>query len=98
MNAIELEISVRTDPQPPEKLNPTAKVLWLALAGRWDAAHDGAQNLPNPAGAWIHAWLHREEGDLGNAMYWYTKAGKSAPPEGTSLIEEWFLIAKTLLG
>lgn len=98
MNANELEKSARNDSEQPPGLNPVAKALWLARAGRWDAAHDATQNLPDPAGPWIHAWLHREEGDLGNAMYWYSQAGKSAPPEGTSLKEEWLLIAQSLLG
>lgn len=81
----------------PEGLSAVAQVLWLARAGKWHEAHDGCQDLPDPAGAWIHAWLHREEGDLGNAMYWYSRAGKSAPPEGTSLKEEWLLIAQELI-
>ena len=57
--------------EPPAGLNNTLTTLWQARAGQWDNAHDSCQNLPDPDGAWIHAWLHRQEGDLSNASYWY---------------------------
>ncbi len=97
MTITELEKSAKIDSEHPPDLNPVARVLWLARVGYWDEAHDGCQDLPDPAVSWIHAWLHRQEGDLGNAMHWYSQAGKSAPPEGTSLKEEWLFIAKSLL-
>lgn len=96
MDATDLARSARSDAAPPAELTPEQRVLWLARAGRWDEAHDGCQNLPDPAGAWIHAWLHREEGDFGNATYWYSRAGKAAPSRSKPLEEEWLEIATTL--
>ncbi|PXA03644.1 hypothetical protein DDZ13_10120 [Coraliomargarita sinensis] len=81
----------------PEGLNDTERSLWLARAGRWDEAHDLCQTLHDPAGSWIHAWLHRQEGDYGNACYWYSRAGKPAADQDASLEEEWIEIAKALL-
>lgn len=97
MTAAELAASAESDASPPPDLSPAAQALWLAKAGRWDDSHDLCQDVPDPAGAWIHAYLHREEGDLGNAAYWYARAGRSAPPSGTSLAEEWRAIAGALL-
>mgnify|MGYP001125492665 CR=1 FL=1 len=55
--------------------------------GDWDRAHRIVQEINTPEAAWIHAYLHRVEGDLGNAAYWYRRAGR---PECTSpLEEEW---------
>ncbi|MFU8848219.1 MAG: hypothetical protein ACNA77_05825 [Opitutales bacterium] len=81
----------------PTGLNETERCLWLAKAGRWHDAHELCQQVPEPAGFWIHAWLHRQEGDYGNACYWYARAGKTAAPEQASLEEEWFEIARNLL-
>lgn len=53
------------------------RAIELADAGEWDAAHRAVQPLEDPVACWIHANLHREEGDLGNADYWYRRAGKS---------------------
>ncbi len=97
MNAVELSQSAVQDAQPPQGLSETARTLWFARAGRWDEAHDLCQDLPDPDGAWIHAWLHREEGDLGNAAYWYQRARKPTPPRNKDLADEWLEIAETLL-
>ena len=96
MTAEDLAASARSDSTPPPGLTPSAETLWLARAGRWDDAHDRCQNLPDPDGAWIHAHLHRQEGDLGNASYWYARAGRATPPS-VSIAEEWIEIAGTLL-
>jgi hypothetical protein len=96
MDAVTLANSARTDANPPADLSPTLLTLWLARAGKWDAAHDACQDLPDPAGAWIHAWLHREEGDYGNACYWYSRAGKPAPSRNAPLEDEWMQIAREL--
>ncbi|MCW1914511.1 hypothetical protein OJ996_13060 [Luteolibacter sp. GHJ8] len=96
MEAENLAKSATEDSNPPAGLPEELRVLWLARAGRWDQAHDACQDLPDPAGAWIHAWLHREEGDLGNAAYWYARARKPVPPKGLSLADEWMEIAKAL--
>lgn len=81
---------------PPAGLGAVQRVLWLARAGRWDQAHDQCQDLPDPAGAWIHAWLHREEGDSGNAAYWYRRAGQPVPERSLDLDDEWLRIAAAL--
>jgi len=64
-------------------------------AGNWEAAHDAAQADETPAGAWVHAYLHRKEGDLGNAGYWYRRAGR--PVAKGELAAEWEQIAGALL-
>ena len=94
MDADQLALSATTDSAPPVGLSAESRVLWLARAGKWDQAHDQCQDLPDPAGAWIHAWLHREEGDLGNAAYWYARARKPVPAKGISLEDEWLEIAR----
>lgn len=96
MDADNLARSAATDAAPPPGLPAELRVLWLARAGHWDKAHDQCQNLPDPAGAWIHAWLHRQEGDLGNAGYWYARARKPVPARDVSLEDEWLEIARAL--
>ncbi|MES2474734.1 MAG: hypothetical protein V4640_03055 [Verrucomicrobiota bacterium] len=96
MTALELALSAATDAVPPLGLSVPARALWLAKAGRWDAAHDLCQEIPGAAGAWIHAFLHREEGDRANASYWYSCAGKPTPPNGFPLEDEWLAIAQEL--
>lgn len=89
MTPAELRASAQSDSAPPAALSDELRALWLAAADRWEAAHDLCQNLPDPAGAWIHAYLHRVEGDLGNAAYWYRQAGRETPPAGLTLKQEW---------
>lgn len=72
------------------------EALKLAAAGDWDGAHRIAQNDPSPEAAWVHAHLHRVEGDLGNAGYWYRRAGK--PAATGDLAEERAAIEKALGG
>ncbi len=71
------------------------RALWLDARGNWDGAHDAAQADEGGAGDWVHAYLHRKEGDAGNAAYWYRRARK--PVCKTSLDEEWAAIADALL-
>jgi len=80
---------------PPATLPPPLRALWHDAKGNWDAAHDVAQDIDNATGAWIHAYLHRKEGDLGNAGYWYRRAQK--PECRSSLDAEWEEIATALL-
>ncbi|MEM9079687.1 MAG: hypothetical protein AAGC74_03240 [Verrucomicrobiota bacterium] len=86
--------SALNDSTPPENLSPELHVLWLAKAGQWHQSHDIAQNLPDPNGSWLHAYLHRLEGDDGNASYWYHRANKPTPPQTRSLDDEWFQLAR----
>lgn len=96
MNAAELAASAAKDPAPPAGISLSAQALWHARAGHWDQAHDLCQDVPGKAGSWIHAYLHREEGDASNAAYWYARAGKPVPPASVSLADEWLGIAAEL--
>lgn len=80
----------------PTHLGPALTALWWDAKGDWDAAHRLAQDAGNSDGDWIHAYLHRKEGDDGNARYWYSRAGK--PFCESSLEEEWVDLCETLLG
>lgn len=71
----------------PYNVNPFLAAIWHGLRGEWGAAHDVVnQDENNINSAWVHAWLHRQEGDLGNAAYWYRRAGK--PVEKTASFED----------
>ena len=83
------------EPQPPAGVSGLVTALWHAAKGNWDAAHGLAQNDGSAEGAWVHAYLHRVEGDEGNAGYWYRRAGK--PHCRDSLDAEWVEIADALL-
>lgn len=63
------------------------KALWHDARGEWDKAHDLAQDVNNKDGSWIHAYLHRKEGDRSNAQYWYHRANQKMP--AYSLEQEW---------
>lgn len=97
MDALELSHSASADASPPAGLTATGRALWFARAGRWDEAHDLCQDIPGAAGSWIHAWLHREEGDHSNAAYWYSRAGKPVPARSLAPAEEWMDLARALL-
>ena len=60
--------------QPPPLATSMLRAVWYGLRGDWEAAHELAQAQDDAEGAWVHAWLHRIEGDLGNADYWYRRA------------------------
>ncbi len=79
----------------PAKLGPALRALWLDAQGKWDEAHSLAQEAAGRDGAWVHAYLHRKEGDERNAGYWYTRAGK--PAATGSLAQEWEAIVRALL-
>ena len=95
MNAEELLAAAR-EGRIPEGLAPALRALCLAEAGQWDAAHAASQEGGDAAGAWVHACLHREEGDEGNARYWYARA-RQKPATGP-VSEERLAIARALLG
>ena len=71
------------------------KALWHDAKGNWEKAHELIQDLPDKTASWIHAYLHRKEGDTWNADYWYSKAGRKRP--SVSLEEEWDQIVIELL-
>jgi hypothetical protein len=81
--------------RPPGGLRAAAVALWWDARGDWAAAHERAQAQDDADGAWVHAYLHRKEGDLANAGYWYRRAGR--PVAAGALEEEWRAIAEVLL-
>jgi hypothetical protein len=81
---------------PPAGLDPPLTALWWMAKGDWDRAHAAVDNEAGAVAAWVHAHLHRVEGDLGNAGYWYRQAGK--PVSTDALDEEWAQIAMALVG
>ncbi len=85
--------SLRDQPDVPDRAPLAA--LWWAARGEWERAHEAAQGDPGKEAAWVHAYLHRVEGDLPNARYWYSRAGK---PEGSGPLDaEWDAIASALV-
>ena len=83
------------DQHPPSSLSVYAQALWYDGRGNWHKAHELIQDLTDENAAWIHAYLHRKEGDSWNADYWYNRAGRKRPL--LSLGEEWEQIASDLL-
>ena len=80
--------------QPPPLATPMLRAVWHGLRGDWEAAHELAQAQDDAEGAWVHAWLHRIEGDLGNADYWYRRANR--PPCRGDTRDEGLDIARAL--
>ena len=94
MDLSEFKASLDGD-APPAGLGRALQALWHQAKGDWHAAHRLAQAQNDQAGAWVHAYLHRVEGNAANAGHWYRRAGKphaSVPPG-----EEWDEIASALL-
>jgi hypothetical protein len=80
---------------PPPGLSLALLGLWWDAKGNWTKAHESAQQDEGPTGSWVHAYLHRKEGDSSNADYWYRRAGK--PASRSSLEQEWLEIAESLM-
>ena len=80
---------------PPSDVGFALAGLWWDAKGDWTRAHESAQQDEGPAGAWVHAYLHRKEGDNSNAAYWYGRAGRT--PARFSLEQEWSEITQALL-
>lgn len=80
---------------PPENINEELKALWYDRNDNWEKAHEIVQNLPSENAAWVHAYLHRKEGDEANANYWYRRAHKEFSK--LSLQNEWEEIVYFLL-
>jgi hypothetical protein len=95
MTLAEFQASLQEAPSPAADLAPLLQALWHDARGNWDRAHELAQGVETREGAWVHAYLHRKEGDPDNARYWYRRAGRaeSAAP----LDQEFDEIARTLL-
>jgi hypothetical protein len=84
-----------TKPKPPAGLAPALAALWWAGKDEWDKAHRIVMDESGKDCAWVHAYLHRSEGDLDNARYWYGRAQR--PAASGPFSDEWSVIAKTLL-
>lgn len=84
-----------TTSAPPTGISLALTGLWWDAKGDWKRAHESAQQDEGPAGSWVHAYLHRKEGDKSNAAFWYGRAGKPVGRE--SLDSEWINIATALL-
>jgi hypothetical protein len=79
----------------PENISLALLALWHDARGDWHSAHETAQSVDDENGAWVHAYLHRKEGDAGNAAYWYRRARKSVATD--ALPAEWERIVTALL-
>ena len=81
--------------KPLENISQNLLALWQDANGKWDEAHTIVQKTSRLEGDWIHAYLHRKDGDLSNASYWYSRVGKSFPEK--SLNQEWEELVKYLI-
>ncbi|MCW3089473.1 MAG: hypothetical protein JWP81_542 [Ferruginibacter sp.] len=94
---MQFEIFQQSIPEqkPPENINVYQLAMWYDGHGNWDKAHGMVDDLEDPTACWVHAYLHRKEGDTSNADYWYRKAGRKRPD--IPLQQEWETIVKALL-
>jgi hypothetical protein len=86
--------STLKEANPPESLSNLLEALWYDAQGDWQSAHQLAQNDQTDNGAWVHAYLHKKEGDNSTAQYWYDRAGRKN--EEVTFSVEWELIATEL--
>ena len=93
MTLQEFKATLSSDRAP--NVAPLLQALWHDARGDWEHAHTIAQDIESNDAAWVHAYLHRKEGDAGNAAYWYNRA--SQPVASDSLEAEWARIATALL-
>ncbi len=94
MTPAEFERTVAKD-APPAGVGAALRALWWARKGDWDKAHAIVMEADDRNAAWVHAYLHRAEGDLGNAAYWYRQARR---PVATGALEaEWGAMVAALL-
>ncbi|MBL0715538.1 MAG: hypothetical protein JJV98_17755 [Desulfosarcina sp.] len=87
--------SMAANADPPAGFRQTLQSLWWDKKGDWDRAHAIAQEIPTVPGSAVHAYLHREEGVLWNADYWYRRAGRPRPD--MALEEEWQALVEEML-
>ena len=80
---------------PPPEVSDHLKALWYDAKDDWEQSHTIIQDIEDADAAWVHAYLHRKEGDTGNADYWYRRAGKKRP--SVSLEQEWKNIVADLI-
>ena len=92
LKEFKMAVEANENPFPSDNL---LSALYYDAMGNWEKAHLLAQEIETQSGSWVHGYLHRKEGDLGNASYWYALAGKRVP--SISLEDEWDEIADSLL-
>ena len=97
MSFEELQQSIARDAAPPAGTSLALQALWHDARGDWESAHGCAQDDHSRDGSWVHAYLHRKEGDVGNAGYWYSRAGRPLPAKGLPLDAEWAEIARDVI-
>lgn len=95
-NSVDTFILSLDGAEPPAFATPLLRAVWHGLHGEWDAAHRMTDAHDDAQGAWVHAWLHRIEGDLANAAYWYQRAGRAMRHDATR--DEGLEIAGALIG
>lgn len=88
-------VSSLNQQDPPIAISVYLQALWYDGKDDWHKAHNIIQDIDDKKAAWVHAYLHRKEGDVGNARYWYTRAGKTFP--SLSLQQEWENITEAFL-
>ncbi|MEM8968203.1 MAG: hypothetical protein AAGE93_17425 [Bacteroidota bacterium] len=94
MNIEEYQASLQDSAVPPH-IDTPLQALWYAAKDNWDKAHALVQDEDDANSAWVHAYLHRVEGDSFNAQYWYNRANRPMPDE--PLAKEWIMIVSTLV-
>src|SRR5688572_5060904 len=94
MNLVEFRESL-SGSEPPAHVDELLQALWYEARGDWQRAHSLVQSHRSPKAAAVHAYLHRKEGDLANADYWYERAGRERA--GGGLEQEWDALAAELL-
>ncbi|MEX2318668.1 MAG: hypothetical protein WD626_02375 [Bauldia sp.] len=87
--------TLRDSATPPKGLSGPLTALWHAAKGEWEKAHQLVMDDESKEAAWVHAHLHRVEGDQSNAEYWYRRAGK--PVSDAPLDDEWLQITAGLM-
>ena len=88
-------LATLSEQEPPAGVSLALQAMWYDAKQDWHQAHTCAQAQEDRTGSWVHAYLHRVEGDAANAAYWYRRAGR--PVSTQSLSDEWQSIVKTLL-
>ena len=94
MELAEFRDTLKAD-EPPRRLGALLSALWHDGRGNWARAHEIVQGEKGKTAARVHAYLHRKEGDLANADYWYNRAGAERP--GGRLEAEWEELVRQFL-
>ena len=95
MKTIDEFLASLKQPRPAADLPPLLQAMWHEARGDWQRAHEIAQKHGGADACWVHAYLHRKEGDLSNAGYWYARARRAVPKD--TLEQEWRLIVGELI-